>query len=242
MAWIIFGVIGLVLLGIWAYLMLISSKKGSGNIKEYIDQTPESFNPNANRFAKNHIIKTSAKDTEVAAALTEKMQALLVMMQAQTGAIVEEFNQQAAQMRAMMQLGQEMSTHRLTILTHERDMALIDNERAVIAEANRLGLPVSAMNELKLEEGKMKMRLFEVEQSARAELTAADFSDLAPYQQIEILTQRLENLRRQRYELSIGYDPPEVKGPLLSRYDKNIKALEQDINGRQKRLVQAQKG
>lgn len=241
MVGIILLIVGLAVVALGVYLALINTKKGSGDIIGEIGRIPMDFNPDMNRFAKGAVIKSAAQDTEMANALTEKAKALTAMLQAQTTAIMEQFNYQTAQMRATMLFNEEASRHRLTLLTHERDMALVENDRMVMGEANRLGLPASVLTELRLEEGKTKLRLFEAEQTARAELSAADFSDLAPYQQIDILSQRLENLRRQRYQLSIGYDPPEVKDPLLARYDKNIKALEQDINARQKRLVQAQK-
>jgi hypothetical protein len=243
MVWIfIFGTIGLILLGIWLYLQITSYKRGSGDIAEYVNDSPKRYNPDINRFAKNTAIKSSAKNAEFASYLALEMQSLVAMMRTQTEAIVEEFNQKVVSVRSGMQLEKEVVEHKQFLATHERDMALVENEKLLISEANRLGLPVSAMNELKLEEARLKMRLFEQEQTTRMELTAADFLELTPYQQVELLNERLENLRRKRYDLFLGNDPPEVKDPLLKRYDKNIRMLEKDIDARQKRLLQAQNG
>jgi hypothetical protein len=243
MLWIIiFGSVGLILLGIWIYLMVIEYRPSNKSPIEHLENVPGRYNPNANRFAKRRAYSDSVQNVELTASYQSEMRNLVEMMKVQTEAIVEEFTQQLVVARGQMHFTQEVSGHRVMLATHERDMALFENEKLVIAEANRLGLPVAAMNELKLEEAKLRMRLFEQEQTTRMELTAADFLELTPYQQVELLNGRLEKLRRKRYELSIGYDPPEVRDPLLKRYDKNIKALEKDIDARQKRLLQAQNG
>jgi hypothetical protein len=69
------------------------------------------------------------------------------------------------------------------------------------------------------------------------DLDAADLLHLSEQQLINKLTGYLEELYQKKHGIETGSLPDPVKRPILERYDKNIRNLEEQINDRQNRLV-----
>lgn len=102
------------------------------------------------------------------------------------------------------------------------------------AKTGMLGADVAAVNKA---QALSHIKVQEDFESAVAQLRAGDILETADQQVIKKLTSDLLEETRKRQQMLDGDDAPDVKKVMIERYDKNIQALEAQIDARQSGLV-----
>lgn len=115
-------------------------------------------------------------------------------------------------------------------------------QKQLIMQAKESGLNVETMLEVLKTRALNEAELQKLESEAKLKLQAAFTFQLGSYRRMMMLREQLDQLYERSHEIETGSDPEAVKKRKLDQNEKDIAALEADINGRRSRLLQAGDG
>ena len=125
-------------------------------------------------------------------------------------------------------------TNQAILETNRRELDLRNHLTEVGKQQGLLANDVSEVNKTKY---LSEIKLEENWKTIVQDLDAGDLLEISDQQVLNKLTSLLADQYRERHQIEIGDDPPQVKDALVLRYNKNIRYLEDKIDGRQAGLV-----